>query len=602
MSPLLLEQFHFIRPYWLLSIIPACFLAVIFWQLKRSAVNWRGAIAPQLLEHLVDVGASRASRWPWLALLIAWIISALAMAGPAWDKLPQPVHQRQDALVIVLDLSLSMLAEDIQPSRLIRARHKVLDILNHRSEGLSALIAYSGDAHVVSPLTDDNPTVANLAPALTPSMMPVYGSDPVAALKLAKQLFTNAGISSGRVLLLTDGVTQDDVDDIGDELSSLGFQLSIMGIGTIDGAPIPFNDSFLKDGGGNIIVPQLNRSKLEKLAQQNNGRYTDITLDDSDVEFLMPTLIVGADDKTIVTEREFDQWHDRGPLLVLLILPFALLAFRRGWLFALPLVFMLQPETSHAIEWDELWQRPDQRGIEAMQQGDPAQAANYFKHEQWRASAHYQAGDYEKANVGFGQKEDPSAHYNRGNALAKSGKLDEAITAYEQALAQQPDMEDAQFNKQLIEQLKEQQEQQKDQQQSDDDSEDDGQQEQQNEDQKDKQQPGDEQQDGNEDDQQDQQNEQSEPDESDEPQDPENKDNDKEQEQEQENEDPQQQRNETAEMTPEQEQQEQQEQQAMEQWLRKIPDDPSGLLRRKFNYEYQVRQSQGATKREQPQW
>ena len=603
MSPLLLEQFHFLRPYWLLSMIPACLVTILFWQLKRSAVSWHGAIAPQLLHHLVDKGISKTSRWPWLALLIAWIITSVAMSGPTWIKLPQPVHQRQDALVIVLDLSLSMLAEDIKPSRLVRARHKVLDILNHRNEGLSALIAYSGDAHVVSPLTDDNPTVANLAPALTPDMMPVYGSDPVAALTLAKQLFTNAGITSGRVLLLTDGVTQNDVDDIDGELRNLGFELSIMGVGTVDGAPIPFNNSFLKDNSGNIIVPQLDRSRLESLAQKNSGRYTDISLDDSDVEFLLPTIIPRANEKTTITERNFDQWDDRGPLLVFLILPFALLAFRRGWLLVLPLVVILQPETGHALEWQDLWQRPDQRGEVAMQQGDPEQAARYFEHKQWRASANYRSGNYKGATADFGQEEDADAHYNLGNSLAKSGKLDEAIDAYENALEQQPTMEDAQFNKQLVEQLLQQQEQEQkqEQEQSDDDSESgEDQQESQNDDQKTNQKEGDEQQDSSGDRQDQQEPPQSEP--SDQQEEQENEtEQEQEQEQEQDN-DGQQQPPEATKMTPEQEQQEQQEQQAMEQWIRGIPDDPSGLLRRKFNYEYQVRQSQGATKREQPQW
>ncbi|WP_240554857.1 VWA domain-containing protein [Oceanicoccus sagamiensis] len=167
MSPqLILDQFHFLRPEWLLAIIPATLLALFFWRQKSSAANWRGAINPQLLDHLIDGGSQRVARWPWLLLLLVWVTASIAMAGPTWTKLPQPIHKKQDALVIVLDLSLSMLAEDIKPSRLVRARHKILDILAQREEGLTALIAYSGDAHIVSPLTDDNPTIANLTPAL----------------------------------------------------------------------------------------------------------------------------------------------------------------------------------------------------------------------------------------------------------------------------------------------------------------------------------------------------------------------------------------------------------------------------------------------------
>ena len=623
---LIFEQFHFLRPLWLLAIIPACVLATFFWQQKSSAVNWRGAINPQLLDHLIDGGSKKSARWPWLLLFIAWLMASIAMAGPTWEKLQQPVHQRQDALVIVLDMSLSMLAEDIKPSRLVRARHKVLDVLKHRDEGLSALIAYSGDAHIVSPLTDDNATIANLTPALSPEMMPVFGSDPVAALKLAKQLFHNAGASTGRVLLITDGITNNDVDDIDDLLSRSGFELSIMGVGSSDGAPIPTKDGFLKDSSGNIIVPQLQRSLMEQLAKHNNGRYTDVSLNDDDIHFLLPKMNTEFDQNTVLTEREFDQWHDRGPFLALLLLPLALFAFRRGWLLMLPLLMLVQPETSHALEWQDLWQTPNQQAAKVLSSGDSKTAAALFEDQQWRGSANYQAGDFEKAIANFAQQDSANGHYNRGNALAKAGKLDEALKAYEQALATEPEMEDATFNKELIEQLKQQQEQeqsdeqesdqeQSEQEQSDEEKSDQQKSDSESDSDSDEQQQSD-QQDGDPSDQQSQQDQQESEQNSEENSEENseaNSEQDSEQEQEAEeqqdqaqqgedeqeqNAEQQQAQAEPAELDPEA----QQKQQAMEQWLRQIPDDPSGLLRRKFNYEYRVRQQQGETRREQPQW
>ncbi len=608
---LLFNQFHFLRPEWLLAMIPAMLLALFFWRQKNSAINWRSAINPQLLDHLIDGGTQKAARWPWLVLLLAWLITAIAMAGPTWTKLPQPIHKKQDALVIVLDLSLSMLAEDIKPSRLIRARHKILDILAQRDEGLTALIAYSGDAHIVSPLTDDNPTIANLTPALAPGMMPVFGSDPVAALKLAKQLFKNAGASNGRVLLLTDGVTENDVDDIDNLLKRSGYELSIMGVGTTDGAPIPAKSGFLKDNNGNIIVPQLQRSRLEDLAKHNRGRYTDISLNDNDVTFLLPKLSTELEENTVLTEREFDQWHDRGPLLALALLPLALLAFRRGWLLVIPLI-VLQPQTGHAFEWKDLWERPDQQAAKALEKGDAKTAANLFNDEQWKASANYQAGDFENAAKQFARQDTATGHYNRGNALAKAGKLDEAIAAYDKALEQTPSMEDAEFNKQLLEQLKQQQEQQ--QQSSEGDQQDQEQQDSEQEDQQQGDQQSDQQSqegDQQESDQQSDQNQQGEKDEQESEQKSEESAEQSEQEKEkqqqeqqaQQGEEEQQQEKEQQQaQASEQDPQSQQQKQAMEQWLRQIPDDPSGLLRRKFNYESKVRQQQGETQREQPQW
>lgn len=603
---LIIDQFHFLRPEWLLAIIPAAILVFFFWRQKSNAVNWRGAINPQLLDHLIDDGSSKATRWPWLLLLLAWIIAAIAMAGPTWTKLPQPIHKKQDALVIVLDLSLSMLAEDIKPSRLVRARHKILDILAQRDEGLTALIAYSGDAHIVSPLTDDNPTIANLTPALAPGMMPVFGSDPVAALKLARQCFNNAGASNGRILLITDSITESDVDDIDNVLSRSGYELSIMGVGTSDGAPIPAKSGFLKDNSGDIIVPQLQRSRLEELARHNNGRYSDISLNDNDVEFLLPKLTTGLEDNTVLTEREFDQWHDRGPLLALALLPLTLLAFRRGWLLVLPLLILAQPQSSHAFEWQDLWERPDQRAAKALQNGDAKTAANLFNNQQWKASANYQAGDFENAAKQFAKEDSANGHYNRGNALAKAGKLDEAIDAYNKALAKTPDMDDAEFNKQLLEQLKQQQQQssddgdksdqekqaseQQDQQQGDQQNQDG---EQQQSDQPPKDQAG-----------SDQQSKQNQQDDNEEQESAQNsKQSEEEKQQAEQSEENRQQQNEQQQaQASEQDQQSQQQKQAMEQWLRQIPDDPSGLLRRKFNHQSKVRQQQGERQREQPQW
>ncbi len=627
--PTMIEHFHFLRPLWLLAIIPAALLTLYFWRQKSSAANWRGAINENLLNHLIEAGSSKVSRWPWLLLFVIWLVSAIAIAGPSWTKLPQPVHQRQDALVIVLDLSLSMLAQDVKPSRLIRARHKVLDILKQRNEGLSALIAYAGDAHIVSPLTDDNPTIANLVPALAPDMMPAYGSDPIAALQLARQLFKNAGVNNGRILLITDNITTGDVDDISNSLRHAGFELSILGIGTTDGAPIPAKQGFLKDNSGNIIVPKLNRPPLEQLAKLNDGRYTDVSLNDNDIQFLLPVLPTELDETTVLTEREFDQWYDRGPLLTLLLLPLALVAFRRGWLLALPFFMIINPPSAQALEWQDLWQRPDQQASKVLEQGDPKTAATLFQNQQWQGTANYQAGDFESAVNNFSQTDTADAHYNRGNALAKAGKLDDAIAAYDKALQQQPDMEDAQFNKQLLEQLKQQQQQQQDQQSNEQGSEQDSEQqdseqnnaEQQNSDQNSSEQQNQQQQDSEQ--QNNNQASKNQGDESEQSPDTQNQQTEQEQSEQEQSEQEQSQQEKQQQQAAQQQEKEQQEEQseqqatatqaeadplseqkkqAMEQWLRQIPDDPSGLLRRKFNYEHRLRQQQGKPQREQPPW
>lgn len=654
MSSEWLTSFHFIRPLWLLAIVPATVMVWLLLQRKAGQSGWRNAIDDTLLEHLSDGFAGRTNRAPYYGLWLALLISTLALAGPSWQKLPQPIHQRQDALVIVLDLSLSMLAEDIQPSRLVRARHKVLDILNQRREGVTGLVAYSGDAHVVTPLTDDTPTIANLVPSLSPLMMPVVGSNPLAGLELARDLFTSAGVNRGRVLLITDGITQQDIDEIDDQLSENNLELSILGVGTADGAPIPADKGYLRDRNDNIIVPRLDRHNLEKLAANNNGRYIDSAIDDRDIKFLLPPTLPGMDEDSIVSERQFDQWLDRGPWLTLLLIPAAALAFRRGWLLTLALPLLLTPRPSVAYEWQDLWQTPDQRAQSQFQKGDAADAATRFEDPAWKGSAYYRAQDYAAAANQFSHLDTPAAHFNRGNALAKSGNLQQALEAYNKALAQAPDMEDAQYNKQLVEALLKQQQEQQQQDQQGDQQQDQQQNQQQSSQNQSRQQQNQQQaqqqqgqkqqgqqqsadssgsgqqssgqhqesaatnsgQGGSDQQQPEQQSQSATHDEageqaqesgqsrataqqnSDTPQDQQTQDMQTAQ---QSNREP------ATDPSDSQQQvavdsQTEQRRQATEQWLRQIPDDPAGLLRRKFSYESQLRQQQDSPNGEQPQW
>ena len=264
---------HLMRPEWLWMLLPAVVLALLMWRRRDRSGNWSKVIAPELLPYLVnpDTSARRPSLLP--LVLLGWILAAIAASGPSWEKLPQPVHQRQDALVIVLDLSYSMKSGDLAPSRLARARQKILDLLAQRREGQTGLIAYAGDAHVVTPLTDDTPTIANLLPALDPDMMPVPGSDPGAAVAQAVDLLHSAGIREGRILLLTDGVDTHDRREIEQALKDSGVELAVLGIGTQTGAPIPLPDGgFLKEGDGSIVMPSLDEPALQELAAATGGR------------------------------------------------------------------------------------------------------------------------------------------------------------------------------------------------------------------------------------------------------------------------------------------------------------------------------------------
>jgi len=452
-DPGLLANFHLLRPWWLLALIPSLLLSWWLWRNRAITSRWRDVIGAELLPFLLDQQDQQARRKPFIWALIFWALTILALAGPSWSRLPQPVHKQDAALVILLDLSASMLAEDLKPNRLTRARLKLTDLLNRRREGASALIAYAGDAHLVSPLTDDTGTIISLLPSLHPDIMPTPGSEPAGAVAMGLELALQAGHLGGDLLLVSDGISRGDRQAITELLQGAGgFRLSALVIGDEDGAPIPASGGgFVKDKAGNIIVARAESAEFLALVNDNGGRQVRLSEDDADLDYLRDQWDSMAKQKTRQLARNFDTWLDRGYWLLILVLPLALLAFRRNlivvWLIV-PALF--SSDNSHAIEWSELWQRPDQQGQKAFEKGDMEAAMNTFEDPRWRGSAAYRAGAYDQAISAFRQGETSDSRYNLANSLARSGKLQEALDSYEQVLSQQPDHEDAAFNRELV--------------------------------------------------------------------------------------------------------------------------------------------------------
>ena len=609
-----LELFHFLRPYWLL-LLPV--LLVLLWLMisrRLGSRSWEAICDKHLLPYMLIGGSSRSRHLPIFLVGISGLISILSLAGPVWEKLPQPVFNNQTALVIALDLSHSMDSNDISPSRLTRARFKVADILNQNQEGQVALLVYAGDAFTVTPLTDDMGTIASQLQALRTGIMPSQGNRTDLALIKAEQLLKGAGHSSGHILLITDEIDLQRIQALASKLNNEGYRISILGIGSEHGTPVILSDgSFLKDQKGEIVIPVLDEGPMRELVARAGGHYRKMTPDDSDVQSLLSGFSkkIGTGDAT-ASEFETDVWREQGPWLLLLLIPFVAMAFRRGYLIVLVLIILPFPENADAFEWESLWLRDDQRGKRELEAGNAEDAANIFKDPSWKAAAQYRSGDFQATLDSLEGVEQIDAEYNKGNALARLGQYQEAIASYEKVLEKMPDHDDAKFNKALLEEELEKPEEQE-QQQSD-------QEQDQQENQEEKNQEGENKQDQN----QDGQGEQSEQ-EQDQPQQGENQEqsDSKEKDQEMTPEERQQKEQEEKEKQAEQqkseaeqqereaeEQKEQQaqksaeevdeEQQATEQWLRRIPDDPAGLLRRKFRYQYQQRQNQQST--EEKKW
>ncbi len=583
-----MEEFHFLRPLWLTGLVPFWF---IVWRTLRSSHlggAWSRACDAALLPFVLKTQPVGSGSFAGIGATLAGTLAIIALAGPVWERLPVPVFRGDSALVIALDLSRSMTAEDQAPSRLQRAKFRIADILRLRTTGQTALVVFAAQSFIVTPLTDDTETIAAQLQALDTEIMPKQGSEPAGALAQADQLLLQAGIPRGHVLLITDGADPAALERAHKRLASMRHRLSVLGVGTAEGAPIPDQSGgFLRNSDGEIIVSRLASSELGRLARAGGGIYLEVTADDSDLTRLNSLLDADLDaDVQRLEELASSQWREFGPWLLLPLLPLAALGFRRGILvLAVALMAPTLPREALA-NW---WQTPDQAAYEAFDEGAYASAAKTFENDRWRGAAHYRAGAFEDAVQALSNLDDIEAHYNLGNALAKVGRFAEAIAAYEAAIAKAADHEDAAYNKALLEKLLA--EEASDQQNSNDQdngSEDDGEQNQGA------------QQDGG------QHGEATEPDlsstsdadgentDATEPNDMAKEEEDsaaaeaaaQREERADEEKDEEEQRTSRTQLAEGESESDAERAQATEQWLRRIPDDPAGLLRRKFQYQY----------------
>ncbi|WP_043228897.1 VWA domain-containing protein [Pseudomonas sp. CF161] len=443
---------HWFRPAWLLLLLPLGWLLWHLWHRQKRAGRWQMILPPAFHAALLSGGNGRESKMPWVVLGLAWLIAVLALLGPSWQRVEQISQKPADPLVVLLELTPQMLASDVPPNRLEQARRKLLDLLQLRSDAQTAIVVYAGSAHTLVPLSDDLATSRNLLEALKPSIMPEAGQRADLAVHKALQLLDQGALGQGRILLIASSLSEQERQGIRQALGGRAPQLLMLGIGSRDGAPVTQeNGSLLKDDQGAILVSRLDSPSLKSFLGDLGGRYRQVRLDDNDLRGL--GLLGGPrnlrdDGQTL----QLDTWADQGYWLLLPLLLLAACAGRRGWLFCLPLLFML-PQPSYAFEFNDLWLRPDQQGQRLLQQQRPADAARHFQDLQWQGVALYEAGDYAAAAQRFAEGSDARAHYNRGNALARSGELEAAVDAYEQALELQPDLQPALQNKALVESL-----------------------------------------------------------------------------------------------------------------------------------------------------
>ncbi|AZR23871.1 VWA domain-containing protein [Xanthomonas vasicola] len=431
-----LQALHLMRPLllWaLLAIVPAG--ALWHWR-RRDADVWRQSVDAHLLSKLLVSGGRRG----WLGFVLAaltYTLAVVAMSGPSWRQTERPVYQSSMPLVVVLDLSSSANATDLPPSRLLQARAKLATLLRKRAGGEVALLVYAGESFTVAPLTEDSANVALFLDALSPSVMPVDGKRADRGIDAAAQLLQQAGFKQGEILLVSDSA-DGSAESAARTARSRGFTVSALGVGGERGAAY-------RMASGEIAQAKLDEGSLRDLAGQGGGRYARIAPDDADLRALG---VLDPSQQPLADETaESDGgniWLDEGYWLVLPVMLLALLAFRRRAVVAVLAMVCVLPlaQPAHAAD-GSLWQRADQVQQQRLDAGVQA----------------YRKGDFATAQKAFEAVPTDEGLYNLGNALARQGQYDAAIAAYDRALKQHPNQQDAIANRAAVDAARKRQQQ-----------------------------------------------------------------------------------------------------------------------------------------------
>lgn len=458
-----MPEFTLLRPLWLLALPVLAWLTWRVWRAPMRGGAWARWVAPSLHAHVLSGRDDTRGTGRFAGLVgLAGLLAIFSLAGPAWERLPQPLYQGDSALVIVLDLSRSMDAQDVAPSRLARSVLKLRDILARRPADQFGLVVYTANAFVVTPLTTDTRNIELLLPELSTSIMPSQGSFPSVGLRKGAELLDQAGLPGGELLLVTDDAAGPAARRVAAELAARNIRSSVLAVGTLAGAPVPAGDDgrLLRDRDGRVVLPGMSEGPLRQLAAEGGGRFAVLSADDRDLDHLLAPLTRRSAGEARDTDAQIQAWRDRGPWLLLALLPLGLLGFRRGALVPLvplvPLLLLVAPAVP--AEAEPAQRRPaltsaDRHALQVLEQGDPQRAAALFADPRWRAAALYRAGRYADSAALLADLDDVQAHYNRGTALAQAGDLEAALAAFEHALAQAPDHADAQHNHAVVSEL-----------------------------------------------------------------------------------------------------------------------------------------------------
>ncbi len=445
------ENLFFMRPDWLYAFIPIGLILFLFILTYRRNEEWKKGFSKELLPYLTIKGTKRQFVIPKLLLIFLLSLMTLAMAGPTWEQIDRPGQKTEAALVVLMDLSYSMLAEDIQPNRIERAKLKLKDFFDAKPNSRVALIAYAGTAHNVVPFSKDYKTIIRQMDALRPGIMPVAGSNLGEAMDMADSLLTKI-VAPSTVLLVTDNIRAEEVQRIAQ--TAVNTHVEVMAIATPTGGTIPTGRGDLKDKEGNTVIARLDVINLDQLQELDNVNVITVTLDNSDVQILAARVRQNLE-FIVDLENVEEEWKDFGYWLVFPIMLLGLFWFRRGWKVHWMWLLFLFCSCNEAGEFNlkDQFFTPDQRGQILADKGEKQKAAETYESGNRKGYAYYEMGDLEKAAEAYSSDMSPEGLYNLGVVYAEMGDLEAARQAFAAAYELDPELEKANQNFERVTQV-----------------------------------------------------------------------------------------------------------------------------------------------------
>ena len=447
--PIEWELFHFLRPHFLWLFIPIGVLMLLGWYSQRQEVQWKKVIAPHLRSYVIKNGTGEVKFRMNMVLMGMLSLGTLSLSGPTWKKIQVPGQQLETPMVILLDLSQSMMAEDLQPNRLERAKFKIKDLLDYQPGARVALIGYAGTAHIIVPLTRDYEIINNHLMGLKPSVVPYPGSNLQAALSLSDTL-TSITKAPGSILLFSDDFLDAHFELIQSYTQHTGNTVIVMPISTVAGSEIPsFNGAgVLLDKSGKKVHSSLNNNVLAKLDGLEKVEVHFLTLDDIDVEVISDNISKNLEFTDKPEEKE-DNWRDFGLLFLLPVVVLLLFWFRRGWVLY-SFIFLFLTSCSDHSTFSDLWYAKDYQGQKLSEKGNYIEAATTYNNSMRSGVAWFKAGNYDEAIKAFSNDTTAKGTYNLGLAYLKNGDTLSAKLAFGMAVEMDSTFEQARSNQKQL--------------------------------------------------------------------------------------------------------------------------------------------------------